>query len=69
MLQKSLVIIGATLGLVLGVIGTSVPWLCPNLFTPDENVIREVRFSCFFSYFIFTHFLQELFFFGVILVS
>ncbi|XP_043817490.1 protein DETOXIFICATION 46, chloroplastic isoform X3 [Manihot esculenta] len=43
MLQKSLVIIGATLGLVLGVIGTSVPWLCPNLFTPDENVIREMH--------------------------
>ncbi|XP_050231281.1 protein DETOXIFICATION 46, chloroplastic-like [Mercurialis annua] len=43
MLLKSLVIIGATLGLVLGTIGTSVPWFFPNLFTPDQNVIQEMH--------------------------
>ncbi|XP_002512977.2 protein DETOXIFICATION 46, chloroplastic [Ricinus communis] len=42
-LLKSLVIIGATLGLVLGTIGTSVPWLFPNLFTPDQNIIQEMH--------------------------
>ncbi|XP_065866896.1 protein DETOXIFICATION 46, chloroplastic-like [Euphorbia lathyris] len=42
-LLKSLVIIGATLGLVLGTIGTFVPWLFPTLFTPDQNVILEMH--------------------------
>ncbi|KAJ9132807.1 hypothetical protein P3X46_033640 [Hevea brasiliensis] len=42
-LLKSLVMVGATLGLVLGVIGTCVPWLYPNLFTPDQNVVREMH--------------------------
>ncbi|KAK1570831.1 hypothetical protein Q3G72_007735 [Acer saccharum] len=43
MLLKSLVIIGASLGLVLGAIGTSVPWLFPSVFTPDQNVIQEMH--------------------------
>ncbi|KAJ6395791.1 hypothetical protein OIU77_020950 [Salix suchowensis] len=42
-LLSSLVIIGATLGLVLGIVGTSVPWFFPNIFTPDQTVIQEVR--------------------------
>lgn len=42
MLLKSLVIIGAVLGLVLGIIGTSIPWLFPGIFTPDQNVVQEV---------------------------
>lgn len=41
-LLKSLVVIGAICGLVLGLIGTSVPWLFPYIFTADANVIREV---------------------------
>lgn len=44
-LLKSLVIIGAILGLVLGTIGTSVPWLFPNIFTHDQSVIQEVSLS------------------------
>lgn len=43
MLLKSLVIIGAILGLGLGVIGTSVPWLFPNIFTPDKSVTQEMH--------------------------
>ncbi|XP_038714409.1 protein DETOXIFICATION 46, chloroplastic-like [Tripterygium wilfordii] len=43
MLLKSLVIIGAILGLILGAIGTSVPWLFPNFYTSDLNVIREMH--------------------------
>ncbi|GKV24121.1 hypothetical protein SLEP1_g33772 [Rubroshorea leprosula] len=42
-LLKSLGIIGAILGLVLGTIGTSVPWLFPNIFTHDQSVIQEMR--------------------------
>ncbi|GLT42847.1 hypothetical protein SLA2020_168270 [Shorea laevis] len=42
-LLKSLVIIGAILGLVLGTIGTSVPWLFPNIFTHDQSVIQEMH--------------------------
>ncbi|EOX97883.1 MATE efflux family protein 4 isoform 3 [Theobroma cacao] len=45
-LLKSLVTIGATLGLVLGIIGTAVPCFFPNIFTPDPKVIQEVS-SCF----------------------
>lgn len=43
-LLKSLVIIGALSGLILGSIGTSVPWLFPKIFSPDPEVIQEV--SC-----------------------
>ncbi|KAJ4839414.1 hypothetical protein Tsubulata_035899, partial [Turnera subulata] len=42
-LLKSLVIIGTILGLVLGIVGTSVPWLFPNMFTPDRKVIQEMH--------------------------
>ncbi|KAK1303437.1 hypothetical protein QJS10_CPB11g00913 [Acorus calamus] len=42
MLLQSLVIIGAISGLSLGVIGTSVPWFLPKLFTTDRNVISEM---------------------------
>ena len=48
MLLKSLVIIGAILGLLLGIVATSVPWLFPKIFTHDQNVIQEVS-SCFLS--------------------
>ncbi|KAM7263075.1 hypothetical protein ACFE04_000758 [Oxalis oulophora] len=43
MLLKSLVIIGGTLGVVLGTVGTSVPWFFPNLFTHDQTVIQEMH--------------------------
>ncbi|XP_075672987.1 protein DETOXIFICATION 46, chloroplastic-like [Castanea sativa] len=43
MLLKSLVIIGAILGLLLGIVGTSVPWLFPRIFTQDQNVIHEMH--------------------------
>ncbi|PRQ23961.1 putative multi antimicrobial extrusion protein [Rosa chinensis] len=43
MLLKSLVIIGAILGLALGTVGTSVPWLFPNIFTPDQKIIQEMH--------------------------
>ncbi|XP_015892264.1 protein DETOXIFICATION 46, chloroplastic [Ziziphus jujuba] len=43
MLLKSLVIIGAILGLALGIIGTCIPWLFPNIFTPDQEVIHEMH--------------------------
>ncbi|KAL4362577.1 hypothetical protein GQ457_04G001800 [Hibiscus cannabinus] len=52
MLLKSLVTIGAALGLVLGIIGTSVPWFFPNIFTPDVKVIHEmhkVLLPCFLA--------------------
>ncbi|XVF45369.1 hypothetical protein PTKIN_Ptkin02bG0200300 [Pterospermum kingtungense] len=42
-LLKSLVTIGATLGLVLGTIGTMVPWTFPNIFTRDPKVIQEMH--------------------------
>ena len=42
MLLKSLVIIGAILGLTIGIIGMSVPWLLPNLYNSDPKVIQEV---------------------------
>lgn len=42
-LLKSLVIIGATLGLLLGAIGASVPLLFPGIFTPDLQVIQEMH--------------------------
>ncbi|KAL6213677.1 hypothetical protein ACLB2K_013123 [Fragaria x ananassa] len=43
MLLKSLVIIGAILGLAIGAIGMSVPWLFPNIFTFDLKVIQEMH--------------------------
>lgn len=43
MLLKSLVIIGALLGLVLGTIGTSIPLLLPGIFTSDPKVIQEMQ--------------------------
>lgn len=43
MLLKSLVIIGAILGVLLAVVGTSVPWLFPNVFTPDNVIIQEMH--------------------------
>ncbi|GMI74491.1 EDS5 HOMOLOGUE [Hibiscus trionum] len=52
MLLKSLVTTGAALGLVLGIIGTSVPWFFPNIFTPDIKVIHEmhkVLLPCFLA--------------------
>ncbi|KAL0334681.1 UNVERIFIED_CONTAM: protein DETOXIFICATION 46, chloroplastic [Sesamum radiatum] len=42
---KSLVIIGALSGLILGFIGTSVPWLFPKIFSPDPEVIQELLSS------------------------
>ncbi|KAA8546027.1 hypothetical protein F0562_020522 [Nyssa sinensis] len=43
LLLKSLLIIGALSGLILGSIGTSVPWLFPKVFSPDPAVIQEVH--------------------------
>ncbi|KAF5448893.1 hypothetical protein F2P56_029388, partial [Juglans regia] len=43
MLLKSLVIIGAILGLTIGTIGMSIPWLLPQMFTTDLNVIQEMH--------------------------
>ncbi|CAJ2679364.1 unnamed protein product [Trifolium pratense] len=43
MLLRSLAIIGATLGLLLGIVGTSVPFLFPYIFTPDRMVIQEMH--------------------------
>ncbi|KAH9605356.1 hypothetical protein KSS87_000155 [Heliosperma pusillum] len=42
-LLKSLLIIGASVGLVLGIVATSIPWLVPNVFTPDLVVIAEMH--------------------------
>ncbi|CAN8276611.1 unnamed protein product [Cochlearia groenlandica] len=42
-LLKSLMIIGATLGLVLGVIGTTVPGLFPGVYTHDKIIITEMH--------------------------
>lgn len=44
MLLKSLVIVGAFTGMVLGIVGTSFPWFLPNTFTSDHAVIGEVIF-------------------------
>ncbi|KAF7810839.1 protein DETOXIFICATION 46, chloroplastic-like [Senna tora] len=43
MLLRSLVTIGVILGLMLGIIGTSIPWLFPNIYTPDQMVIHEMH--------------------------
>lgn len=58
MLLKSLVIIGATLGIVVGSIGTAVPWLFPGIFTHDKVVISQVFLFPFSYMFPATH-LQE----------
>ncbi|XP_030471319.2 protein DETOXIFICATION 46, chloroplastic-like [Syzygium oleosum] len=42
-LLKSLMIIGAILGLVISGIGASVPGLFPNIFTADPNVIQQMH--------------------------
>ncbi|KFK30488.1 hypothetical protein AALP_AA7G268000 [Arabis alpina] len=42
-LLKSLMIIGATLGLILGVIGTTVPGLFPGVYTHDKVIINEMH--------------------------
>ncbi|KAL5713400.1 Protein DETOXIFICATION 46 [Ranunculus cassubicifolius] len=49
-LLKSLVIIGAIAGSILGVIGTTVPWVFPKLFTADNAVIGEMH-NVLFAYF------------------
>ncbi|KAK1437891.1 hypothetical protein QVD17_03691 [Tagetes erecta] len=43
MLLKSLMIIGASCGIILGVAGTIVPWLFPKVFSPDPHVIKEMH--------------------------
>ncbi|KVH95987.1 Multi antimicrobial extrusion protein [Cynara cardunculus var. scolymus] len=43
MLLKSLVIIGVSCGLILGAAGTIVPWLFPQFFSPDPQVIKEMH--------------------------
>eukprot|EP00268_Persea_americana_P050532 TRINITY_DN5498_c0_g2_i1.p1 TRINITY_DN5498_c0_g2~~TRINITY_DN5498_c0_g2_i1.p1 ORF type:complete len:557 (-),score=78.18 TRINITY_DN5498_c0_g2_i1:285-1784(-) len=43
MLLRSLLIIGACTGLVLGTIGTSVPWFLPYAFTSDHAVVGEMH--------------------------
>ncbi|KAF8118367.1 hypothetical protein N665_0005s0133 [Sinapis alba] len=43
MLLKSLVIIGATLGIVVGTIGTAIPWLFPGIFTHDKAVTFQMH--------------------------
>ncbi|KAL1324225.1 hypothetical protein HN51_034388 [Arachis hypogaea] len=43
LLLRSLVSIGAILGLLLGIVGTSIPWLFPYLFTPDQMVIQGMH--------------------------
>ncbi|GMH23593.1 hypothetical protein Nepgr_025436 [Nepenthes gracilis] len=42
-LLKSLLIIGTFLGLVLGTVGTCIPWLFPQIFTRDPAVIGEMH--------------------------
>ena len=54
MLFKSLVIIGALSGFILGSIGTSIPWLFPKLFSHDPLVIKEVGILVF-GYFQFRY--------------
>lgn len=44
MLLKSLMIVGAILGVVIASAGAFIPWLFPNIFTHDLNVIQEVSF-------------------------
>lgn len=43
LLLRSLVIIGAILGLLLGIVGTSLIWLFPYIFTSDQMVIQKMH--------------------------
>ncbi|XP_071692394.1 protein DETOXIFICATION 46, chloroplastic [Rutidosis leptorrhynchoides] len=43
LLLKSLLTIGASMGLILGAAGTIVPWLFPKVFSPDPHVIKEMH--------------------------
>lgn len=43
-LIKSLMIIGAILGVMIGTVGSFIPWFLPNMFTSDLMVIKEVIF-------------------------
>eukprot|EP00268_Persea_americana_P050529 TRINITY_DN5498_c0_g1_i3.p1 TRINITY_DN5498_c0_g1~~TRINITY_DN5498_c0_g1_i3.p1 ORF type:complete len:563 (-),score=61.79 TRINITY_DN5498_c0_g1_i3:332-2020(-) len=43
MLLQSLVIVGAFTGLVLGIVGSSVPWFLPYTFTSDHAIIGEMH--------------------------
>ncbi|XP_034681249.1 protein DETOXIFICATION 46, chloroplastic [Vitis riparia] len=43
MLLKSLLIMGALVGLTLGTIAIAIPWLFPNIFTHDGEVIQEMH--------------------------
>ncbi|KAH9611538.1 hypothetical protein KSS87_007627 [Heliosperma pusillum] len=42
-LLKSLLIIGVSVGVVLGAVATSIPWLVPGFFTPDLAVIGQMH--------------------------
>ncbi|WJX51365.1 Protein DETOXIFICATION 46, chloroplastic [Trifolium repens] len=42
-LLKSILTIGAVFGLLFGIVATSVPWLFPYIFTPDQMVIQEMH--------------------------
>ncbi|CAH9107067.1 unnamed protein product [Cuscuta epithymum] len=42
-LFKSLLMIAALNGFLLGCIGTSIPWLFPKIFSPDPMVIQEMQ--------------------------
>ncbi|XP_055807525.1 protein DETOXIFICATION 46, chloroplastic-like [Solanum dulcamara] len=43
MLLKSLVIVGASSGMILASVAASIPWLFPKIFSPDPQVIREMQ--------------------------
>lgn len=51
MLLKSLVMIGALCGLIFAVSGTTILWLLPKLFSPDPQVIKQVRYCHFICHF------------------
>ncbi|KAJ0010217.1 hypothetical protein Pint_34789 [Pistacia integerrima] len=42
-LIKSLMIIGAILGVMIGTVGSFIPWFLPNMFTSDLMVIKEMH--------------------------
>ncbi|XP_073122447.1 protein DETOXIFICATION 46, chloroplastic [Henckelia pumila] len=42
-LLKSLFIIGAVTGVILGIIGTIIPWLFPKIFSSDPAVVQEMH--------------------------
>ncbi|KAF4375443.1 hypothetical protein F8388_024102 [Cannabis sativa] len=42
-LLKSLVVMGGVFGVVLGTFGTCIPWLFPNIYTPDQIIIKEMH--------------------------